>query len=120
MTQDTENLSDRLNIQVNDQDIEIYMSFALLNLLVTPIVDIDTLNEMDSNPDLRTYVLQTCLAERDKNGTVTKNMDLHNISMKNGEKILSWAKGHITAFFIQRLMNRVKTQQKINQALEKY
>ncbi len=110
-------LQDKLKLTLNGEQKEVFMSFALLNTLIIPFNSVDDLLELNSQPDLRNFVLEMCLAERGCEGEITKKFPLHTISTQEAEPVMVWVKEHIEDFFITRLKNQLQTQRKVNQAL---
>lgn len=112
--------TDKLRITLNGETKEAFMSFALLNTLIIPFNTIEQLIDLNSEPDLRNFVLEMCLAERGEEGEIIKKFPLHKLSVSEAEPILDWVKEHIEDFFIMRLKNQLRTQRKVNQALSQH
>tara|TARA_R110002050_G_scaffold227881_6_gene363524 strand:- start:2732 stop:3133 length:402 start_codon:yes stop_codon:yes gene_type:complete len=112
--------TDKLRLMIAGEQKELFMSFALLNTLIIPFNTIDQLIDLNSEPDLRNFVLEMCLAKRGDEGEIVKKFPLHTLSISEAEPILDWVKEHIEDFFITRLTNQLKTQRKVNQALSQH
>jgi hypothetical protein len=112
--------TDRLRLMVNGKQKELFMSFALLNTLIIPFNTVDQLIELNSEPDLRNFVLEMCLAQRGEEGEIVEKFPLHTLAISEVEPIFAWVKEHIEDFFIMRLKNQLKTQRKVNQALSQH
>lgn len=111
--------SEHFSITLNEKTHELFMSFGLMNTLAIPIRTVDELIDIDQNPDLRNFILSTCLDKRNEKGLVTEPFDLNKIGYQQGEEILEWVRGHLTDFFITRLRNKTVTQRQVNQTLIK-
>lgn len=99
------------------KDVALFMSFGLLNTLAIPIQNVEQLIEIDENPDVRTFILKSCLSTRNEHGQVVNEFDTNTITYSEGEEILAWARGHLTDFFITRLVNKIATQKKVIQTI---
>lgn len=113
----TPSLSDTLQVTIAEQNYEIFMSFGLMNTLVIPIETVENLISMDSDPDVRNFILTQCLSKRDAQGKVLELFQTHSVSYSQGEEILSWVRGHLENFFLTRLRNKLKIQQEVNQTI---
>lgn len=108
---------ERLTIKIDGQDHELFMSFGLMNTLAIPISSVDELIQIDNDPDLRNFILHSCLDKRDSRGATTKVYDLEGLSYSKGEEILTWVRGHLQDFFITRLKNKRNIQKRVNQTI---
>ncbi len=108
---------ERITLTINNTSVHLFMSFGLLNTLVTPITSIDQLIQIDQDPELRSFVLEVCLTKRDEDGQRITKPDLNSIGYSEGELVLDWARGHLTNFFTTRLKNRLETQKTVNQTI---
>lgn len=120
MTMTTEHKTpppERMTIKLNDKDHELFMSFGLMNTLAIPINTVDELIQIDSEPDLRNFILHSCLDKRDSRGATVEVYDLEGLGYSQGEEILTWVRGHLQDFFITRLRNKVAIQKRVNQTI---
>lgn len=109
--------SEHQKFTVSGELVELFMSFGMLNTLAVPIKSFDNLIEVDSEPDLRSFILHICLDKRDAKGRVTEEFDVFSISMSEAEAILSWVKEHLTDFFITRLKSKLAIQKLASQTI---
>lgn len=88
------------NIQVNDEQREVFMSFALLNRLSFLIGDVTNLPLVQTAPEMRTIILNELLAERTKSGREIKklNLDELDIPLEHIQGLLDFACEHVLDF----------------------
>lgn len=95
--------------KVKGKEHTLFMSYALLNRLARLEPDIDKLMRIIAAPALQDEIIMVLLAPRAGGKPDIENFDLErdtaDISYEDIEKMLMWAVGHISHFFIG-LMNR--------------
>lgn len=108
---------EKYSIEINEQKHDLFMSFGLMNTLAIPIKSVDDLIEIDNSPELREFILHSCLDTRNEEGLTITKFNLKQLSYAQGEEVLEWVRGHLTDFFITRLRNKLETQRRVNQTL---
>jgi len=96
-------------ITVDGQPKDIKMTFGLLNQLVRTIGDIESVADISFDIELREALLQECLAPRDENGRIEKEVNLFLIDVNPDDVIdlLDWVGAHVTDFLLAQ-MTRAK------------
>jgi|GEM_PF-1338766 len=112
---------DRIQIKVNGETRDLFMSFGLLNELCALIPDAHAATQIALNADLRDVALITVLSPRDENGVIPEdkvfNVKTMDIPLDEADKLLDWVSEHILYFFLNAL-RRVVAAQKANTALK--
>jgi hypothetical protein len=113
--------ADRIKILLDGQEKTLFMSFGLLNELCRMYGDVHTATQVPLNADLRDVTLITLLSPRDENGMIPEGkevrLNLLDMPLDDGDKLLSWASEHAIYFFVTAL-KRVVEAQKSNAALK--
>lgn len=104
-------LSPTCSITIDGTEVEVFMSFALLNAVSRHVGDPDNIPLIMINPDLREMVLSEVLAVRDPKGKVIQSraIDEIQISLDDVEKLLDFASEHVMDFMI-RVLERTSTR----------
>lgn len=105
-----------VQVTVNGTEREIFMSFNRLNRLTYLVGQIDNLQAVMLNPEMRSAVLLDLTEDRDLNGKVVlrHTEDSLDISQEDALALLDFAQEHIMNFFMiaaeksLRLMNKNK------------
>ena len=103
------------NLSVNGEDKELFMSFALLNILTGYFRSPDELDQILLNPDVRASILTELLSERNETGRITKNFDINKMVVDQDHilDLFEWVAEHIETFFMKAL-KRAKNRMKKN------
>jgi hypothetical protein len=126
-------IPDYHTIKVGNESREIFMSYALLNLLAGYVVNLERLVTLHTDPYMHERLVTILLAPRDEKGRpqlekeedgdlVPFDLFSTNISRKEVDALMAWVEAHLLDFFMkgmEAMMNNVATQapllQKINQ-----
>lgn len=104
MTESMEkNLPDRLTINVNGEDKEIFMSAGLLRRCVTVMLGKSSvdLTELYINPEAQSELMVMCLVSRDQRGKAsTMSIDDFEFTEQDGQTLFAWITEHILSFFV--------------------
>jgi hypothetical protein len=94
-----------INIKVDDKTHEVTMYFGRLHELAEVVQAYELLPEVDFNPTIRAAVLDICLSPRDERGRRIEgdSVNLHQLTVEDGEAVLDFAKEHLSDFFLGRL-----------------
>lgn len=100
-------MPDRLAITLNNEKVELFMSFGLLNSLVKIIGESEDISQIYVAPELQEAVLKTVLAKRAPSGTPIEevNLDDFDLSIEDGKRILAWVSEHCLDFLLNGLEN---------------
>ncbi|GFD70942.1 hypothetical protein KUL118_01720 [Tenacibaculum sp. KUL118] len=114
----SDNPATRFNLRVNDEDKEVFMSFALLNTITGYFRSAEELDQILLNPEIRNSIITELLSERNENGRITKNFDTTKMVVDHDEvlDLLEWVAEHVENFFmkaLQRAKQRMKKKQTI-------
>lgn len=113
-------VSDKITINVDGTDREIFMSFGLLNHLTSIVADPARVAAIPIVPEIRNEVLKAVLAIRKKSGkieTPVADIDDIDISIQDVERILDWIAEHVMSFFVRSLNKVVATTKEHQQDL---
>ena len=93
------------DITIGDEPKSIKMTFGLLNVLCKAVGDIDGAATIVMDNALRDAVLTELLSERNKDGKITKPINLVYLELDpdDAADLLSWAGEHIMDFFLKGL-----------------
>lgn len=108
----------RFNLRVNDEDKEVFMSFALLNTITGYFRSAEELDQILLNPEIRNSIITELLSERNENGRILKNFDTTKMVVDPDEvlDLFEWVAEHVENFFtkaLQRAKQRMKKKQTI-------
>ena len=117
LTETTEKPNPTLTIVVGDKKHKQFMSFGLLNLLMTYIESPLQIIQLPTDAELTQTLLIECLSTRDADGSVTEQFNLFNLDPEEGEKVLAWMIAHISHFFVQTLSQMPKQLKDLNLAV---
>lgn len=103
--------SDTLDVKINGEGRELYMSFGLLNLLATMVPTPELVPTMSLDPEARTAILTACFTPRKKSGKATEEIDIDDMefSIEDAESTLGWVTDHLMAFFVRALRKVMAT-----------
>ncbi len=92
-----------LSIVLNGAKTELFLSFGLLDTLVTMLGQTASLVTGAIDPNLRGEIVKTCLKKRGKTGVIEGEFTLDDIDISSDDvlKIIKWASEHAIDFFIQ-------------------
>ena len=103
-------------ISVNDEDKEVFMSFALLNTITGYFRNAEELEQILLNSDVRASVITELLSERNETGRITQNFDINTMKADPDQilDLLEWVSEHVETFFtkaLKRAKQRMKKKQ---------
>ena len=100
-----------LNIKIGDKSTDVTMVFGRLNELAEVVGAYERLPEVDFHYPTRTAVLDILLAPRDERGRRIEGetVNLHELTIQDGEALLDFAKEHLSDFFLGRLEKHLVT-----------
>ncbi len=92
-----------LQVTINGQPREIFMSFNRLNRLTYLVGQIDGLANVMLNPEMRMAIILDLAQERDDKGKVVRDYteDDLEVSQEDALNMLDFAQGHILDFFVK-------------------
>lgn len=98
-------LSPTCSVTIDKTEVEIFMSFALLNAVARHVGDPENIPLIMLNPDLREIILSELLAVRDPKGKVTqaRSIDEVDITLLDVENLLDFVSEHVLDFMIRAL-----------------
>lgn len=117
MTQ--EKLNPIFSYKNGEKDEEIFMSFALLNLLSSIVGDPQNVTVVSVQPEFREALLNAVLCKRTKGGKVeeVRTIDDVEIDPEVMEDMFDWLMDHVTAFTLRSLE---KTMERANKNKERF
>lgn len=98
--------SDKLIVSINGQTHELFMSFALLNRLVSIVGEINGVSAAEMDPVVRDVILKEVLVKRGKSGLIEDpefDLDNYEMNISDGIAILDWVSDHCLDFFIRQI-----------------
>lgn len=109
--------SDRLTINVNGKDQEIFMSGGLIRTIVPYVENSQTAAEIFGEAALQNEIIVECVRPRTKSGEPKKNftIDDFEITTEDSNKLVAWVTEHVLYFFIDSMTTVYSFGQK-NQA----
>lgn len=112
---------DRLVVDYSGGRRELFMSFGLLNELMTFVNDLGVVQIIGLDAELRARVLETVFAKRDENGKVTETVSIATlpVSADTVHLVLEWVAGHILDFFLGSLEAAVRAAKPHEDRLKK-
>ena len=113
--------TDTLNVTVNGAPRSLFMSYGLLNELLSIVPDIPDVSAMGSDHALRGKVLQTILSKRNDLGDVIEPYQPFQVTVTPTDvhEILKWAQGHVLGFFLKLIEDTTIIHQDQEGALKK-
>lgn len=109
---------DHLTINIGEEEtqVELFMSFALLNQLTAALQNSDDLQLLHDSPETRMFVTEQLLGslKRKKKAPINSG----DITLNQGDKIIDWVQSHLEFFFLSRMKKKIQTQQNINKTLQ--
>lgn len=111
---------DKIAITMNGEARELVMTFGLLNKLTTIVGSLQDISMIAVDPDVRTMVITTVLAERDERGRVIKEIapDEIDINVDDFCLITEWVTEHVIDFFIRQIETSAKMIDKFKLKME--
>ena len=102
-----------INIKIGDKPHEVTMYFGRLDELAEVVGSFERLPEVDFHAPTRQAVLDICLAPRDERGRRIEGetVNLHQLTVEDGEAVLDFAKEHLSDFFLGRLEKHLRSLQ---------
>lgn len=102
-----------VGIKIGDKPIEVTMYFGRLDELAKLVGSFERLPDVDFDAPTRQAVMDICLAPRDERGRRIEGetVNLHQISVEDGEAVLDFVKDHLSDFFLGRLEKHLRSLQ---------
>ena len=93
------------SVTIDGKEEEVFMSFALLNMIARHVGDPENIPLIQLNADLRELVMKELLAVRTPTGKIVQSREIEDvdISIEDAEKLLEFASEHVTDFTIRAL-----------------
>ena len=100
-----------LNIKIGDKPVEVTMFFGRLNELAELVQSFERLPDVDFDAPTRIAAVEICLVPRDERGRRIEGegVNLHEVTVEDGEAVLDFVKDHLTDFFLGRLEKHLAT-----------
>jgi hypothetical protein len=107
-------LADRLTIEIDGKEQELFMSFGLLDEISRLMPDAENLGLVNLDPELRSQVLIAVLSQRDEAGKIEKEFSAvgSKLSIKTTGEVLDWVTENVLDFFVRALESARKLQDK--------
>lgn len=98
-------MAEVFTVTVDGKEVDVKMSFGLLNSLCRAIGDIDGVAQVNTNPDMRDGVLVQLLSPRDTRGKITSEIDplTLDIAIDDSIDLIDWAGDQVLDFFLKGL-----------------
>lgn len=102
-----------INIKIGEQPVEVTMYFGRLDELAEVVGSFERLPDVDFHAPTRQAVLDICLAPRDERGRRIEgeSVNLHQLTVEDGEAVLDFVKDHLSDFFLGRLEKHLRSLQ---------
>ncbi|MFY9290383.1 MAG: hypothetical protein WAP03_06785 [Methylorubrum rhodinum] len=102
-----------INIKIGEQPVEVTMYFGRLDELAEVVGSFERLPDVDFHAPTRQAVLDICLAPRDERGRRIEGegVNLHQLTVEDGEAVLDFVKDHLSDFFLGRLEKHLRSLQ---------
>lgn len=98
-------MSETFTLKTGSSEIEVKMTFGLLNVLCQTVGDMEGMSLLAMDNDLREAMLVQMLSTRDAKGKIPENGEfvLFNLDAtpESVGDLLTWAQGHIFDFFMK-------------------
>lgn len=110
----------KLKLKVNDKDQEVFMSYGLLlnvtRLMPDGIQDVATVSQ---SPEHQMALIEICLSEKfPAEGEAKMHAEDYEISIEDGEALISWALAHATDFFKKAMTRTLMISGDVAQTLK--
>lgn len=111
----------KINVDLGDASTEVFMSYGLLNEIVTMVNDIDSVATIGVDHELRNNVLNALLAERDEDGNIVANVNWYKMSLSPEEmnRLIAWVSEHVFDFFLKSFENANSLKEANEERLKK-
>lgn len=110
--------NDTLIFIENDKEYTLTMFSGITNLLLS-YIDLNSVEEVLTNPELQTKWVSTMLSEYDDSGKVKGFVySPFKLSNENRVKLISWGFEHITDFLLNTGKSLRKNEEKITKSSE--
>lgn len=114
-------LRDEYTFEFNGKNKTIRMTYGLQQLLCGKFTNLEQLDNLALDAQLKTDLINEVLDSRDENGNreyPEKNYSMY-LTRKQGDELFNWISEHIAYFFISQFVEKSKAQQTINEAVDK-
>lgn len=100
-------------IKIGDKSREVTMYFGRLDELAKVVGSFERLPDVDFDAATRQAVMDICLAPRDERGRRIEGetVNLHQLTVEDGEAVLDFVKDHLSDFFLGRLEKHLRSLQ---------
>jgi hypothetical protein len=114
------NISDSLEILIDEKPAKIFMSFPLLTRVTMAIGSMDQIPALAVSPDMQELVTKVLLQKSHFKNAKLEDIDLEtlNISVADGQKLITWAGEHALDFLLKGLEQVAQLAQKNQNAME--
>lgn len=118
---EVEKPSDRLTINVNGKDQEIFMSGGLIRNIVPYYMSSMTTIEIFTEFTLQSEIIAECVKPRNNHGQPKKEytIDDFEISREDANKLIAWVTEHVLYFFIDNINLTQKVQDRNTPQIQK-
>lgn len=115
MSENQQNTPDKLDIKLNDKDVELFMSYALLNRLAKIGGSAEDLSAIFVQPDFQEAIIVECLKKHGPEDKAKDELDIEdfNLHRDDAESIVNWAGGHIVDFFLKAFENATEANRRM-------
>ncbi|MGH6957625.1 MAG: hypothetical protein ACREEW_13250 [Caulobacteraceae bacterium] len=96
--------SDRLTIHYKGEPRDLFMSYQRLNSVLRVVGHASNLPNLMVDPDVGEGIIRVMVAAKGSpEGMFDVELEEGDLSMDDFDKILMWARDHVTSFFVKRL-----------------
>lgn len=108
-------MSDKLTVNLDGKDKELFMSFGLLNELSRLVGDPANVAIASVDPEMREKMLKALLSERDGTGKITKEWNplVSGFTMEQANQVLEWVAENLIGFFVTSLEGAERLREKL-------
>lgn len=96
--------SERLEVKLNGEDHEVFMSAAMRTRVVALLEDMSNIEAIFLNPELHEQLFITLLADRDERGRLKSDDHTINdfdLTTEDADKLVDWVGDHVLHFFMR-------------------
>ncbi|WP_454287261.1 hypothetical protein [Rhizobium arsenicireducens] len=114
-------MSEKLTVKFEGKDLDLFMSYGLLNELVKLVGSPEVAPTISIDDDLREGVLKAVLAVRKPSGkivTPVADIDDLDMSITDIEAVLDWSTEAVLSFFVRSLGKMVRQVEANKDVLE--
>lgn len=110
--------NERLTVTINDTPVTLFMSFGLLDRLVTIVGETQSVASFEMDEVARHTIMREVLLKRGKSGVfegTNEEFDLDNFFMTvdDAMNVLAWVSDHVMDFFVKGVEKARATTEKL-------